>query len=172
MFPVPFLDQTSQIFSETFCTVPKCATIVGCLRGAMLAESAKVQRILAEVKRVVFQRTPAPKFFALLPHKRQELVTQATSGIDECRRENFRLWAERFEIGVSAAQRVHANLTEKEVSSIRESFLRCEMDKELAVATQPASAGPYWSATKAAVKAGPSGFPTKVGSTRIYPTHR
>jgi hypothetical protein len=111
------------------------------------------------VKRELFQRTPADKFFALLHQKRQDLVMQATSCIDERRRENYRSWADRLEIGVAAAKRLHEALTEKEVSSIRESFLRCEMDKELAAATQPSCAGPFWSPVKAAVKAGPSDCP-------------
>ena len=70
------------------------------------------------------------------------------------RRENYRLWAERFVIGAAAAQRLHTELQRKELASMRESFLRCEMDKELAAALQPQVAGPYWHATKAAIQAG------------------
>jgi hypothetical protein len=119
-----------------------------------------VERILAEVKRQLFQRLPAEKFFALLPHERENLVAQATSCIDESRRDKYRMWAERLDIGVTAAKRLHQEaLTEKEVISIRESFLRCEMDKELAAASQPSCVGPFWEPVKAAVKAGPSDFP-------------
>ena len=53
------------------------------------------------------------------------------------RRENYRNWAERFVIGAAAAARLHTELQRKEFASMRESFLRCEMDKELAAALQP-----------------------------------
>ena len=74
----------------------------------------------------------------------------------QAQRDNYRLWAERFEIGAAAAQRLHPELLRKELVSKRESFLRCEVDKELAAALQPTVAGPYWYATKAAIQAGHS----------------
>ena len=43
------------------------------------------------------------------------------------RRENYRLWAERFVIGAAAAQRLHTELQRKELASMRESFLRFGM---------------------------------------------
>ena len=77
------------------------------------------------------------------------IMTQAS-------RENYRLWAERFVIGAAAAQRLHTELQGRELESMREAFLRNEMDKELAAAVQPAMAGPYWHATKSAIQAGHS----------------
>ena len=71
-------------------------------------------------------------------------------------RENYRLWAERFVLGAAAAQRLHTELQGRELESMREAFLRNEMDKELAAAVQPAMAGPYWHATKSAIQAGHS----------------
>ena len=72
------------------------------------------------------------------------------------RRENYRLWAERFDVGAAAAQRLHTELQGPELASKREAFLRNEMDKELAAAVQPAMAGPYLHATKSAIQAGHS----------------
>ena len=77
------------------------------------------------------------------------IMTQAS-------RENYRLWAERFVLGAAAAQRLHTELQGPELASMREAFLRNEMDKELAAAVQPAMAGPYWHATKSAIQAGHS----------------